>query len=601
LEFWCFGSSDISMSDREFENYLTLLSGLLRLDGKQRGAIAAELRSHLEDRLEELIEQGVSRDEAVRRALAEFGDAAGLAGQFVAISRNRKRRWLMRLTTFSVAATLLVAAGLAILWPGRHAAPGAANLVAQEAPAVERTAATSRQPQDEPTLDEKLNQRIDVDFEDVALKDAISYIQEHTGIQFVIRKKRLEEASVNPETPVTQRLNRVRVSTLLDLMLGELELTYVDRDDLLHITTPEDAESQLLIRVYDCRDLLTMAAPRPVPTAIGPTPVPSFTPPATSVIPPSLTPQNLVPQAAPGGLRWVPAPGGPVVPPTPVVPSLPLPASPSTPSNNAPTLRPGPVIVAPSLEGPQLAPPSLQTASPAPGTGYFGAILDDAEGRAVRVISVKPGGPAEMVGLKPNDLIISFSEKPTPSIGEFDAALNLHRGGQQVTVTFLRDGVQHAANCTLWTRVAPPTVEGTPVAVPAAQIIPPPPTRAVPSLPRATLPQMGGLERGLPLAQGVGGGMGGMGGGLGGVSGVRRSPPPAGSLEARAYDLIDVVTSTVDPQTWDDVGGPGSICAYNGLVVVATTAHTHKKVEHLFDMLREAAGLEVPKTGKVVR
>ena len=56
------------MSDREFENYLTLLAGLLRLDGKQRRAIADELRSHLEDRLEELLERGVSKDEAVQQA-----------------------------------------------------------------------------------------------------------------------------------------------------------------------------------------------------------------------------------------------------------------------------------------------------------------------------------------------------------------------------------------------------------------------------------------------------------------------------------------------------------------------------------------------------
>src|SRR5690349_1357695 len=119
------------MSDREFENYLTLLAGLLRLSGKQRDAIADELRSHLEDRLDELMAGGVSREEAVKQALAEFGDAAGLAGQFVAISWNRKRRWLVRVMTFSVAATLLITASLIIFWPGRNAAPGRATAIAQ--------------------------------------------------------------------------------------------------------------------------------------------------------------------------------------------------------------------------------------------------------------------------------------------------------------------------------------------------------------------------------------------------------------------------------------------------------------------------------------
>ncbi len=120
------------MSDREFENYLTLLAGLLRLSGKQREQIADELRSHLEDRLDELIASGVSHEEAVKQALAEFGDAAGLAGQFGAISRNRKRRWLVRLMTFSVAATLLLAASLITFWPGRNAAPGRPAAIAQQ-------------------------------------------------------------------------------------------------------------------------------------------------------------------------------------------------------------------------------------------------------------------------------------------------------------------------------------------------------------------------------------------------------------------------------------------------------------------------------------
>jgi general secretion pathway protein D len=100
--------------------------------------------------------------------------------------------------------------------------------------------------------------------------------------------------------------------------------------------------------------------------------------------------------------------------------------------------------------------------------------------------------------------------------------------------------------------------------------------------------------------------MGGMGAGIGGLMGEtpntnRRQSPALGSLEARANDLIEVVTSTVNPDTWDDVGGPGSICAYNGLIVVSQTAKVHQNVEHLFDMLRQAAGLEVPKAGKVVR
>src|SRR5436189_5742042 len=80
----------------------------------------------------------------------------------------------------------------------------------------------------------------------------------------------------------------------------------------------------------------------------------------------------------------------------------------------------------------------------------------------------------------------------------------------------------------------------------------------------------------------------------------RRPAQPLSEYERRSDELIELVTSIVKPDSWDDVGGPGAIDAYNGLIVVAQTAEVHQTVDRLFDMLREAAGLEV-KTGKVVR
>src|SRR5262245_48679294 len=147
------------MSDKEFDNYLTLLSRLLKLGAKQRDAIAGELRCHLEDRLEELLARGVPRDEAVRQALEEFGDATGLAAEFVSLSGNRRKRFLMRLMTASVAAIVLIAAGIFTFWPGGNAGPGAATLIAQIPPATQATATDA---QARRTLEQKLDQPVDV-------------------------------------------------------------------------------------------------------------------------------------------------------------------------------------------------------------------------------------------------------------------------------------------------------------------------------------------------------------------------------------------------------------------------------------------------------
>jgi hypothetical protein len=390
------------MSDREFDNYLTLLSSLLRLSSRQRQAIADELRSHLEDRLDELINRGASREDAARQALAELGDAAGLAGQFLTISHNRKRRWLMRLTTFSVAATLLVAAGIAIFWPGRNAAPGVATALAQAAKNARGGASTEvAAASDEPSLQEKLNKRINVQFGPTPLRDALEYLKGETQIQFVISAKKIEEAGVNADTPVSLNLSRVRVRTVLEIMLKDLELRFMEKDELVFVTTPEDAESDMETRVYDCRDLLAMPAP-------------------------------------PGADKY-------------------LPYLPPAAHSNI------------SAKGGMFA---VQDSTPAPG------------GTAT---SVQPGG--------------------------------------------------------------------------------------------------------------IPGGMGGMGGSVSDGTGRR----PLTEHDLRARRLMDIVEDSVNPDSWAAVGGPGSISEYNGLIIVTQTNDVHTKVEHVFDMLRQAAGLEVPTTGKVVR
>ena len=57
-------------------------------------------------------------------------------------------------------------------------------------------------------------------------------------------------------------------------------------------------------------------------------------------------------------------------------------------------------------------------------------------------------------------------------------------------------------------------------------------------------------------------------------------------------DLIDVITASVMPDSWDEVGGPGSISDFKGLVTVSQTQDVHEQVENLLNMLHKASGLE---------
>ena len=80
------------MSEQEFDVYLNLIAKLLRLSDTQRQAISDELRDHMEARLEELMDQGLTKEDAIHAAIEEFGDAAGLADQFTTITKQHTLR-----------------------------------------------------------------------------------------------------------------------------------------------------------------------------------------------------------------------------------------------------------------------------------------------------------------------------------------------------------------------------------------------------------------------------------------------------------------------------------------------------------------------------
>ena len=322
----------------------------------------------------------------------------------------------MRVTTFSIAATLLIAAGIATFWPGRNAAPGAAEAVAQAPAPAAPAEKEAKKPTDnrDAEINDVLNRRMDIEYQEMPLREVAAHLTEETGITFYLFTKKLDEAGVTIDSPVTSHFRKIRLSTWLDLMLDELELTYIVRDDVIVVTTPEDAESKLEVRVYDCRDLLAMPAP-------------------------------------PGADKFLPV-------------------------------------------------------RPARGMGGMG------------------GGM----------FAVQDQPKPTADAG----------GGS-----------------------APPAAAGNA----------PPATPGVTRAPAAS--------------------SGGAGGGLGGQ--VDESNRPLTEHDLRAENLMAIITTNIEPNMWDDVGGVGSVSEYNGLLVVTQTAQVHKQVEHVLDMLREAAGLPGP--GKVVR
>lgn len=255
------------MSQQEFDNYLNLLSSMLRLTRKQRAAIADEFRSHLEDRLEDLLSRGVSREQAIEMALSEFGDAAGLAGELSVVSSIRRKRWLMRVSALSLAASVLLGLGLLSFWPDARQAVAPARAIAQgdagpmpggTTPPVipANKPPLSLEKQIEAEINESLNTRVDVAFDNVPLKEVLVKLGEQTQLQFYVDTAALTNSSIDPELPISISLKQISMRSALKLILGGNQLTYIPDDGFIRVTTTEQAESLITVRVYNCRDIL---------------------------------------------------------------------------------------------------------------------------------------------------------------------------------------------------------------------------------------------------------------------------------------------------------------------------------------------------------
>jgi hypothetical protein len=88
------------------------------------------------------------------------------------------------------------------------------------------------------------------------LKDVIDDIALRHGIPIIINVSALEDFGIGTDTPITISLDGVRLRSALKLMLRELELTFIIKDEVMQITTPEEAEANLYSRFYSVSILL---------------------------------------------------------------------------------------------------------------------------------------------------------------------------------------------------------------------------------------------------------------------------------------------------------------------------------------------------------
>jgi hypothetical protein len=117
----------------------------------------------------------------------------------------------------------------------------------------------------EAVLDQPLREPLD--FTEQPLRDVAQILSETYDIPIQFDVPALDAVAASPDIEVSVQIANIALRSALDLMLnsaGGEELTYIVDDEVLLITTQEEAESRLEVKVYRVDDLQ-----RPIPEPQG--------------------------------------------------------------------------------------------------------------------------------------------------------------------------------------------------------------------------------------------------------------------------------------------------------------------------------------------
>jgi putative serine protease PepD len=83
---------------------------------------------------------------------------------------------------------------------------------------------------------------------------------------------------------------------------------------------------------------------------------------------------------------------------------------------------------------------------------FLGVVLDDSSENGAHVAQVRGGGPAAAAGFKAGDVVTEVDGTKVSSSDELRAAINTHKPGDKVSITYTRSGQSHTVEVTLGSR-----------------------------------------------------------------------------------------------------------------------------------------------------
>ena len=110
----------------------------------------------------------------------------------------------------------------------------------------------------EQAIQKKLMTEVNVKYLNRPLGEVLDELSAVTGVPVVMDQRALSAVRVTPDTPVTLQLpSSIKLKSALNLILNNMELTYVIENDVLSITSMEAKRSKVYPRTYRVTDLVT--------------------------------------------------------------------------------------------------------------------------------------------------------------------------------------------------------------------------------------------------------------------------------------------------------------------------------------------------------
>ncbi len=122
--------------------------------------------------------------------------------------------------------------------------------------------AGAERPSAEQKIEAALGSPTQLQFIETPLQDVVDFLKHHHKIEIQIDRKALDDVGLDPSNvPITKHFKDLSLRSALRLTLRDLDLTYLVEDEVLLITTPEEAGSRLTTKLYPVADLVNPGNP----------------------------------------------------------------------------------------------------------------------------------------------------------------------------------------------------------------------------------------------------------------------------------------------------------------------------------------------------